>query len=98
MAHRDLKPQNVFLDEFMTVKIADFGLQKLFEDPDDLSMKKLTTHWGTPAYKAPELCKEFNPNCKEYLGPPVDIFAMGVMFYMTVTSKYPWPRATDNTY
>lgn len=45
VAHRDLKPQNLLCTpDGMTIKIADFGLSKMFEG------QELTTACGTPDY------------------------------------------------
>jgi serine/threonine protein kinase len=52
IAHRDIKLENIFLTETAEVKIADFGLNKIFEGED---AEVLKTKCGTPNYMAPEM-------------------------------------------
>lgn len=47
--HRDLKPQNIFLDTSRNVKIGDFGLAKELASKS----KFATTNVGTPFYMSP---------------------------------------------
>jgi len=87
VAHRDLKLENIFLDRNVKVKIADFGLMKIFDGPNKEALK---TKCGTLNYMAPELSGQ-----ETYEGPPVDIFACGVMLFMMLTSKQPFNEAND---
>lgn len=91
VAHRDLKLENCFLDSKAQIKVADFGLQKVFAGPNG---KTLMTQCGTPNYMAPELKGEQ----KAYEGPPVDIFAMGVMLFIMNFAKFPFGEAGDAYY
>lgn len=52
------------------------------------------TQCGTPNYMAPEL----KGAKKAYEGPPVDIFAMGVMLFIMVFAKFPFGEAGDPYY
>ena len=69
--HRDLKPDNILLDENGDLKIADFGLARSFEP--NLTI----TRWAcTPIYGAPEIFKE-----KPKYGEKCDIWSAGLILY-----------------
>ena len=70
--HRDLKPENILMDEAMNVKIADFGLAGI-TTPFSGNLRQLC---GTPEFTAPEIVQG-----KEYSGPAVDIWSLGVILY-----------------
>ena len=68
------------VNENYDVKIIDFGFS-LFTT----KTKMLNLHCGTPSYMAPEHVAK-----KDYLGQPVDIWAMGVLLYKMLTGYYPF--------
>lgn len=72
MIHRDLKPENVLLDDCDNVKIADFGLAGITTPFSG----NLRVQCGTPEFTAPEIV-----NGREYNGPSVDVWSLGVMLY-----------------
>jgi serine/threonine protein kinase len=49
--HRDIKLENILLDNLGKVKICDFGVSKILRDKDE----KVKECCGTPAYMAPEV-------------------------------------------
>uniref|UniRef100_UPI00398EDE03 interferon-induced, double-stranded RNA-activated protein kinase n=1 Tax=Pristiophorus japonicus TaxID=55135 RepID=UPI00398EDE03 len=89
MMHRDLKPDNIFLDKGTIVKIGDFGLATTLEDK-----KALTRDVGTPVFMSPEQVRGEGYDHK------VDIFALGLIFFRllwirhgTVTERSEkWPE------
>ncbi len=82
IVHRDLKPENCVLDTKGTVKIIDFGLAARFV-PGQL----LKDFCGSPEYAAPEVLRE-----KPHEGPPIDVWALGVMLYDMVIGRLPFDR------
>lgn len=52
-SHRDMKPDNLLIDDNCNVKIADFGFAIMLSGRDGSGM--LNTHKGTEAYMAPEI-------------------------------------------
>ncbi|KAF8674875.1 hypothetical protein HU200_048009 [Digitaria exilis] len=77
--HRDLKANNILLDEYMDPKIADFGLAKLLGE--DHTHMKTTKVVGTFGYMAPEYVTDGNVSAK------IDIFSFGVLVLEIVTRR-----------
>ena len=79
VTHRDVKPDNViFIDRAkQRVRLVDFGFAA-----NHAARGRLSTVCGSPAYMAPEIVSG-----KPYLGPPVDVWALGNMIYELMHSK-----------
>jgi serine/threonine protein kinase len=86
VVHRDVKPQNILLDEAERVYLADFGIAKLLESSQGLTATGMIS--GTPHYMAPEQAS----------GQPVDhradIYALGVVAYEMLTGRVPFAADT----
>jgi CheY-like chemotaxis protein len=80
--HRDIKPQNLLLDGYGSLKVMDFGVAHLAQRSGNQTETGLVL--GTPAYMAPE----------QLLGEAVDarsdLYAMGVVLYECVTGRLPF--------
>ncbi|EGO29881.1 hypothetical protein SERLADRAFT_445649 [Serpula lacrymans var. lacrymans S7.9] len=97
--HRDLKLGNLFLDINMNIKVGDFGLAALIENPGE----RKKTICGTPNYIAPEvLFDTANGHSFE-----VDTWSIGVILYTLVVGRPPfqtkdvkdiYKRIRDNVY
>lgn len=83
--HRDIKHQNVLLNEKGQIKLIDFGLSNFIEEG-----RLRSTFCGTPAYAAPEMIL-----AKRYSGPEVDIWSLGVVLYSMLTSSLPFESVSD---
>ncbi|XP_069964879.1 uncharacterized protein Sik3 isoform X3 [Bactrocera oleae] len=80
VVHRDLKAENVLLDNDMNIKLADFGFSNRYEEGSPL-----TTWCGSPPYAAPEVFQGL-----EYDGPKADIWSLGVVLYALVCGALPF--------
>ena len=77
--HRDLKLENIMMDQNGYLKIIDFGLAKAL-----LTDKVAKTVCGTPQYYAPEIL-----NRKGY-DKTVDWWAVGILIYEMIFGKTPF--------
>ncbi len=81
LVHRDIKPNNIMLDESGRVKLMDFGLMR-----SSLSGEKITQQgefFGTPEYASPEQCET------SVLDGRSDIYSLGAVLYEMLSGKMP---------
>lgn len=83
--HRDLKCNNIFLDEHERAKIGDFGLSRILEQS-----KEANTLCGTISYMAPEVCKNMPYSF------PADIWSLGVILYELISLESPFKSENSN--
>lgn len=84
--HRDLKPGNVIIRVDGSAYVTDFGLARKVDSTDESRITVEGTILGTPAYMSPEQI-EGKP---EKIGPPADVYSLGVMFYELLTGQLPF--------
>ncbi len=104
MIHRDVKPDNLLLNEQGIIKVADLGLVKtpaMTRDADALDRPSSGLHTiptnmtgarmalGTPAYMAPEQCRD-----AAAVDHRADIYSLGCTLYALVTGKQPFEGST----
>jgi serine/threonine-protein kinase len=96
IVHRDLKPENLFLtrrrDGSTCVKVLDFGLSKLVPRtsrpmPRQRAVTADAQVLGTAHYMSPEQWV-----ASRDVGPPTDVWALGVILYEAVTGESPFTR------
>lgn len=73
--HYDIKPDNIFIDDYGKLKLMDFGFA---------GSKNPTEVRGTMQFIAPELIQ------KKDVTHRIDFFSLGVTFYFSITGKLPF--------
>lgn len=87
IVYRDLKPENVLLDQDGHVRLADLGLAKLLDRENDYLT---STICGSLSYAAPEMLSE-----KQY-GIAFDMWTLGVFIYQVLTGDMPFETENRN--
>jgi MAP/microtubule affinity-regulating kinase len=85
IAHRDIKLDNILLDEKSNVKIIDFGFSTMNSNDE-----KSRVFCGTPSYMAPEIVGR-----KDYYGMQADVWALGILLYAMLCGKMPFKAYND---
>ncbi|XP_017740207.1 PREDICTED: cyclin-dependent kinase 3 isoform X1 [Rhinopithecus bieti] len=84
--HRDLKPQNLLINELGAIKLADFGLARAFGVPLRTYTHEVVTLW----YRAPEILLG-----SKFYTTAVDIWSIGCIFAEMVTRKALFPGDSE---
>jgi serine/threonine protein kinase len=87
VVYRDLKPENVLLDEAGAVRLCDFGLSKVGLDQSDSTY----SFCGTYCYVAPEMLQHTGHNAT------LDWYLLGVLLYELALGKVPFDSSHRET-
>jgi serine/threonine protein kinase/tetratricopeptide (TPR) repeat protein len=85
VVHRDLKPQNIMLDDDGSARIMDFGIARSLTGKSTTGAGVLI---GTPEYMSPEQVEGKD------VDPRSDIYSLGVILYEMVTGRRPFDGET----
>ena len=80
MVHRDIKPQNIMLDQNGVVKVIDFGVARFFDEATLTQPGQLV---GTPMYMSPEQVAGHLVDGRS------DIYSLGLVMYEMLTLRRP---------
>jgi formylglycine-generating enzyme required for sulfatase activity/tRNA A-37 threonylcarbamoyl transferase component Bud32 len=84
IVHRDVKPDNILIDQQGQPLLMDFGLAKVLGDQSTLTTEGSLL--GSPAYMSPEQARGDN----QLVGPASDQYSLGVVFYELLTGRPPF--------
>jgi len=96
VAHRDLKLENVLLNEQGVIKVIDFGLSHVYPRGADGSVdrsKRLRDVCGSKSYAAPEVLSN---RTEGYDGYAADLWSLGVCLFAMLSGFFPLDEATAN--
>ncbi|MEW5939753.1 MAG: extracellular solute-binding protein, partial [Chloroflexota bacterium] len=87
IVHRDVKPSNILITRSGDPMLTDFGIAKILEADDGVTLTGTGVGIGTPEYMAPE----------QWTGQATkqsDIYSLGIVLYEMVTGRKPYTADT----
>jgi serine/threonine-protein kinase len=89
IVHRDLKPTNILYDARGLATLIDFGIARLRGS----SLTRAGVIMGALGYCAPEQIQMLQP-----VDPRADLFALGILFFVVLTGRRPFPTDSMERY
>lgn len=90
--HRDIKPQNLMLDEQGNVRIVDFGLARDGKEPTRADLTKPGALLGTVAYMSPEQARAQ----RNVIDHRTDVYSLGAVLYELLGGRQPFRGDTEH--
>jgi len=86
LVHRDLKPDNIMIDEHNDVRLLDFGLARACDESSPV-LTMDNSLLGTLQFMAPE---QAEPGGTRKLTPATDVYSLGMILYFMLVNDYPY--------
>ena len=83
IVHSDIKPSNIIVDNEGNAFLSDFGIARVMGDVANRG------GGGTPEYMAPEISTKTHE-----IGPPADLYSLGVLIFEVLTGRTPFATTT----
>jgi len=80
IVHRDIKDENIVIDEDCNIELIDFGSSTHYDRKNPFD-----TFCGTIDYASPEVLTGHS-----YVGPPQDVWALGILLYILIYKENPF--------
>ena len=90
IAHRDLKSDNILVDDQDQPTIIDFGVA--YKDPDN--RRRSTMFCGTPNYISPSMLRRRGTDWSIGQMKTYDVYALGVLMYLGIEDNFPFAQST----
>ena len=87
LVHRDVKPANMMRTSDGQIILTDFGIAKMLTTDEPITQTGVGI--GTPAYMSPEQAQGLPT-----VGPPTDIYSLGVVLYQLLSGRVPYSADT----
>ncbi|EEB05937.1 HAL protein kinase Ppk8 [Schizosaccharomyces japonicus yFS275] len=95
LAHRDIKLDNLMLDQKCNLKLIDFGSAFVFQYPFESSAVQARGLIGSEPYLPPEVFQHYS-----YDARGIDVWSCAIVFCCLMLLRFPWktPKMTDRSY